>query len=92
MSDEKQPEMKEVRAKEMGFYNGSMVPAGKVFSVPVSFKASWVIDSSAPVAKKKKLKEPETLSELGKQSRMTNAQLQQLPKEGEVGDPEGGEK
>lgn len=82
MTDEKkQPEMKEVRATEMGFYGGVMIPAGKTFSVPVTFKAKWVVDASVEEKPKRQRKEPETLKELGSQKLDTNAERMQQPKQ-----------
>lgn len=60
---------KSVRATEMGFYKGRMIPAGTIFPVSADFKAKWVVDASTPKAPeevKTTRAEPTTLSEMAR--------------------------
>lgn len=43
-SEKKVIQTKEVKAIELGFYDGSLVPVGTKFRVPVDFKGSWFMD------------------------------------------------
>ena len=60
---------KQVRAIDLGFYQGRMIKRGTVFQVPSTFKAKWVVDASAPAPTeepKARREEPTTLSEIGR--------------------------
>lgn len=69
-------DVKQVRATELGFYKGRMIPAGTQFSVPAEFKAKWVVEvtpGAAPEPQKvnptTQPYEPTTLSEMARSNR-----------------------
>jgi len=58
----------EVRATEVGFYNGSLISPGTVFMVPEGHKGTWFVPSTVPAPAPTPVvkDEPMTLGELAK--------------------------